>query len=269
MKFLKNKTYMMPILIVVGVLLFVLVVYTAYTYWRESSVDVINPHVSNASNGTITISWQSSEPSVGLVSYGESSFFLPIYPFIGKYVEFEDRDVEIKDNKLERLKDGGLKTYYTHHVTIEDLSADTQYFYRIGNGFTIARSDFQSGAYKSFTTLPVLDELKAPDPIYGRVVDEDGEPIGDAIVYMTMVTTNGLFSEIQSAVTNDEGGWSMDVANTRYLRIKTYAEEEKPISDTIWTENLEVISTPAYRDKTLKADPNIDQPVPDIILLDK
>lgn len=260
--------------IVVFMLLLVGVVFTAYNYWRESQVNILNVEVTNLTNGAATITWETNIPSKAVVTYGKDNTFSPIFPFIFKSVEYDDRFTEFTDLNVEKVREGGLGETLTHHVTIEGLDPEEVYYFRIGNGFVRSFVESSEGyVLGEIVTGPVLNQVVTPDPVYGSIIDEEGNGVPDAIVKLTLVRRDEVLSKTLSTYTNESGGFSLDVANARYLfsDIQTYDEktvsEEDVFNDIfILEEGIRVEAGANYETKYFKIDPDQDQPTNNLVI---
>ena len=117
--------------------------------------------VSNVTDSAFTVSWVTDEPMVGVVYYGDKDSFLPgPLSWLGKKRAFDDRDVSDAqtecvskfNKKVSKNRDENFTVdasgfdcnevkvikkgqYYTHHVTVPNLDADKEYYFRVGNGY--------------------------------------------------------------------------------------------------------------------------------------
>lgn len=116
--------------------------------------------VSNVTDSAFTVSWVTDTPMKGVVYYSEKDSFLPgPLAWLGKKKAVDDRDLSnaqsecVSDfNKqasktkdadftvsFERYDCNDVKVwkygkYYTHHVTVQNLDAEKEYFFRVGDG---------------------------------------------------------------------------------------------------------------------------------------
>jgi len=123
--------------------------------------------------------------------------------------------------------------YYTHHVTVGNLDSDKEYYFRVGNGFISFKEGKTEGvgymerempAVSEFKqkTLPILEEVTSPQPAYGTSYNvfysSDGQ-VGakknfDSIIFLKTFKEGDEYP-LMSAVTNNDGGWSIDLSNVR------------------------------------------------------
>ena len=244
------------VLVLTGLLLLGFLGYTTYLSIRFKPYKV---RVSNVTDSAFTVSWITDKPMPGVVYYGEKDNFLPgVLSWIGKKKAFDDRDLsnaqteciskfnekasksrdenftvdtsEYNCNQVKVVKKG---TYYTHHITVPNLEAEKEYYFRVGNGFVSFKSgktdgveyiDGEMPAISEFKqkTLSVFKDVSSPKPAYGTSFNfyrkSDGF-IGtknnfDSIIFLKTFK-DGIEYPLMSAVTNNDGGWSIDLANVR------------------------------------------------------
>ena len=164
--------------------------------YRSGASPTIKPQevrVTDITDTSVTISWVTPDTNTeGYVIYGT-----------GEKTDKFARD--IRD-----VKAGSLNKYYTHYVTIDNLSAGTEYVYEIVSGSK--KFGDPAGNRFSFKTIPGdLVGLYAPNPILGMVDNAQGEA---AIVYVNL-TEGGVKSNVLSTLTNEEGNWEIDIARAR------------------------------------------------------
>lgn len=224
-----------------------------YFLFLVPSPKPMNVRVTNITDRSATISWVSEEATKGTVTYGETEGFAPwIFARIGKDVAYDDRDVhnaemdaakEEREN-IEKLEGAEIDysevqedvvvrkvgKYFVHHVTVSGLDPDKDYFFRVGNEvkFSSAQNlEYSDGDEVSdkfemverfqFKTLPDIEDVPSPDPIYGMtyIGPETDFPADDAMIYVKLRCGLREYPAYLSATTNDTGGWYIDLANAR------------------------------------------------------
>ncbi len=135
-----------------------------------------NIRYSNIQSDSFSISWTSQQPSIGVVSWGES-------PELGN-VTNDDRDISSQQNRL------------THFVTIRNLKPDTDYYIKVRNSLF-----FYPNQPLKIRTAGVTNKTTA-NPILGRVLNSRQEPVDEALIFLeipgasplaTFITTSGNF----------------------------------------------------------------------------
>lgn len=208
--------------------------------------------VANLNDRSFTISWVTARPEAGVVLYGARKNYLPgVFSDLWANKAYDDRD--IAQAQLERYREviesaeyssGAIDIdptdldltkykvkkvkYYTHSVTIGGLDPETDYYFKVGNGFYywsdgVMKLTLQSPNYpyaKQFkvTTLEELEELKQPNPSYGRVVKAEDDGLApDYLVYSYIKDGDeGIpMTNLMSSVVNDSGGYYIDLANAK------------------------------------------------------
>lgn len=249
-----------------GVLIVLLLGYVGYVAYFSVKNRPYKVRVSNVTDSAFTVSWVTKEPMVGMVYYGEKDNFLPgPLAWLGKKKAFDDRDVsnaqtecvskfneqvskksedstiEVTGFDCDNVKVTKKGAYYTHHVTVPDLDADKEYFFRVGNGLiSYNQSNFEDVEFVerelpvslvfSQKTKSLITDITTPNSAYGTSYNtyyrNDGS-MGerknfDSVIFLRTFKDGNEYP-LMSAVTNKEGGWSIDLANIR-------DEENKPVS---------------------------------------
>lgn len=189
--------------------------------------------ISNITSTSATISWRTEIPSKGLVYYNTKDAFLPWFvSSFGHEKAFDDRDVnsalmdcvakesvKIKESITEdfttdldssicdNVEVEKVGNYYLHHVTLSNLNQDSQYFFRVGDGFW----GWNLGVTE-INTFVAEETVQTPMPIFGKVTGPNQAVSDDAIVYFEFF--DGENRSIKySSITNDQGGWYMDASS--------------------------------------------------------
>lgn len=243
-------------LLLCGIFLVLLGVY--YTY-RSIRFRPYKVRVSNVTDSAFTVSWVTDEPMVGVVYYGEKDSFLPgPLSWLGKKKAVDDRDVSDAqtecvskfNKKVSKTRDENFTVdasgfdchnvkvfkkghYYTHHVTVGNLDADKEYFFRVGNGYISYKEGKTEGvkyierempSISEFeqTTKSLIEEVSSPKPAYGtsyNVYYTNDGGVGekknfDSLIFLRTFKSGDEYP-LMSAVTNIDGGWSIDLSNVR------------------------------------------------------
>jgi hypothetical protein len=213
-------------------------VYLFYSYYLGAWSEPLSVQVTNVTGRSATISWVTREKTAGMVIYSEKDDFLPwVLSGVKKQKVFDDRDMihalnsaaeEVSDRvsendsgsiSYEELQQEGEITeigrYYVHHVTVEGLQPETEYFFMVGNGLRYVKGDVLDNR-ASFVTYGEVDQLSLPSPAYGtiRLWGDAENPVTDGVVYMTL-NDGETVSESVSAVLGENGSWYIDLSNIR------------------------------------------------------
>ena len=231
--------------------------FLGWTVYRGVKFRPYKVRVTNVTDSAFTVSWVTDSPMSGIVYYGEKSTFLPgPLAWLGKKKAVDDRDFsdaqsecvskfneEASKNKDENftidasgfdcndIKVWKYGKYYTHHVTVQNLEAEKEYFFRVGDGvisFGKNSGEFVVGEIEGVNeflakTRPLFNEVLSPNPAFGTTETVyqtlDGyysyEKEYDSMVFLSIKNSEGLSFPVLSSVANKDGGWSMDLSNLR------------------------------------------------------
>ncbi len=198
-RFLPQKRMGFGLYIVLGVVFVTLLLYLLKLF--EPTSPPKNVQISNISDHQATISWITDKPTRGQVIISEDGNF-PVLPVFADTIYWDDGE---KKSKVQRF-------YTTHLVTVDKLDPNKSYSYLI-------YQDWKKVSGGEFKMAGTLSSISAPNPVYGRVLDADQKPVVGALVYF-WVTTSREISSLLSALTNSDGGWSVDLGNLRTKDLK-------------------------------------------------
>ncbi len=142
--------------IAVGVFL-VLREQTFFTSAAQSTKPEIIYDISNIEDSSVVISWKTSIPALGFVTYGVND--------AGEQTALDDRDSVPQLHQM-------------HYVTIKNLLPKTEYKYRIVSGKI--KSDISR-----FTTASQTNNKSQFNPVIGSA-DQDNKPIPEGIAFLTI-----------------------------------------------------------------------------------
>lgn len=228
-KILKNRWPLLLIFLVsLGLFIY-------FTWLVEPSSSPKNLLISNVTDGQATVSYITDVSTKGAILVSSNNKF-PILPIFSKSLQKDDGEKLLP----------GINRYTTHHITIGNLSPAKKYYYRVYQG---QKKVFEG----QFATKNTQSNLVNPNPVYGRVLKTNRKPVIGAIVYLR-IGKEASQSALLSTITNQTGGWSLDLANLG-------------VSSAI-SEQLLVEAGSLGRVKTA-TDSAHDKPWPDIILSTK
>ncbi len=161
--------------------------------------------VTNVTENSFTIVWESGAKEVGSVIYGESE---------------SELTEEASDSR-----DGITTTgdYYMHHVPVTDLTPETTYYYKIVSG---GEQYDDSGSAYSITTPATQDSPPQYDAIVGEIL---GSGSTDSVIIAYVKTDSGESSDV-SAVTDSNGRWTLSIGGVRtsdYSQYFSYTTEDQ------------------------------------------
>lgn len=173
-----------------------------------------NVRITNITDATISISWTTSQPTSGFIAYNQQAnrFLRTIQFFCYQLPILARHGFKIGADEISNPS-------YTHHVTLKNLSSNTDYYYRIASGQRLYKTDKSGKVLPDIKTASVLENLPLPQPIFSRVFQKDGE-IGapNVLVYLTLIDgtdKNIIKSSTISAFTDAKGIWNTDLGNFR------------------------------------------------------
>lgn len=129
-----------------------------------------NITLSNISDDSVTISWQTSQPVISFLTYG---------------IQNPDEATIIDDRDKE-----GLKAHMLHYITIKNLLPKTTYQYKIISGKLPSE-------ILRFTTSTPISSLNNKGPVIGSVSDAN-KPIDEAMAFLSIAGAHTQSSLIKA-----------------------------------------------------------------------
>jgi len=147
--------------------------------------------ITNIDADSFTVSWQTEKLALGGVKIN-----------LG-----DDQELTLLDIRGEQSLEEGQ--YYTHYVAINDLTSDREYQFLINsNGREYGQENKENGrpwvVKTALLATGISPEVKLA---YGQVVDEQGEAVAGALVYLDIPQLAPL-----SSLTSDSGYWMVPFA---------------------------------------------------------
>ncbi|MDQ5900645.1 MAG: hypothetical protein QG600_223, partial [Patescibacteria group bacterium] len=190
--------------------------------------------ITNVSESSFTVSFLTEESVLGTLSYGTTET-------LGQ-IALDDRDQQ----------DGTPKPYSTHHITVKNLKANTQYYFSIIADDKIFLDEEIPFSVK--TLSPLMQSPSAQSPIVGKVVTSSGAPSGDIIVFLVGETTQPY-----SVLSKKDGSYVMPLNAIRTKDLTAYAK----LSDV---EPLSMLFVGTNETATATLFPTQINPVPQVTL---
>ena len=194
--------------------------------------------ISNITDSGFSVSWTTSKAAPGYVYYGEGQSEMNI-------VALDERDT-LSGNR------GG---YFTHWVTIAGLKKESEYKFLVVSGKESFGKDGGKEAYVVMTA-PTLNSSPTADVAYGQVLNESGEVVGGALVYVQIPG-----AVLQSTLSKSGGSWVIPLSTARTASLEQYVEYD-PVSEKI---DVSVNAGPSGTASAVVSTGN-DSPVPTMVL---
>ncbi|MBN1331339.1 fibronectin type III domain-containing protein [Candidatus Dojkabacteria bacterium] len=223
-------------------------------------MDIENIQVTNVTETGVTYMWYTKEKTTGRLLVKEGG---------GRKVGtfYDDRDVEQDTETGEyKIKEEGLQKRHIHHVSVTGLEPEKEYEVLVAGRILSKDTDAEGNKLPQIKTLIVNEDLETPDPMYGKIIDEEGNGKGDIYVEATLFKYGNNEEEIEesgklSTYTNKEGGWTLDVTSFRnqqgikytvkadtVLRLETSNEEQVRYRNKFKLENYKPLVNIIFED---------------------
>ena len=143
--------------------------------------------ISNISQAAFTVSWVTPEnPSSGYLRFDQGRS-------LGE-VGLDERDQKIEE----------LGKYTLHHVTLNNLKPQTTYYFKI---ISQGKEYGENDAPYSVTTAGANYSSSSFGPTYGVVLEENGKPVKEGIVYVRVGNSN-----LASTLVKSSGNWLVSLS---------------------------------------------------------
>ncbi len=236
---------------IVGIFLVVLLVGSfivgSESYFRSStnasgSILPANVQMTNISDTSFTVSWTTELPATGALSIAS--------PKISNQIIFDDQDTG--NTTVTTPKKEAQGKYVAHSVTFRGAAADTEYALTI---LSDSKKHLDNDKPFKIHTAPTLTSVSGNlEPAYGTILTSTNQPVGGALVYITLEGGQTLSTE-----TKPSGTWliPLNLARTQDLTSFLPITERMTESLTVRANGLET---------TALTDTLNDSPVPDMTL---
>lgn len=157
-----------------------------------------NIRVTNLTDTSFTVSYTTSEPATGSLSYHTGNE--------GNEVALDDRDQPT----------GTPKAYRTHHITVKNLEPQRSYTYTI----TSKDKTFLDTGDKPFTVTtltPLTETPPSQQPIVGKVIVPDTSSTEDVLVFL--VSEN---AQVLSVLPKQDGSFVLPLNSLRTHTLDSY-----------------------------------------------
>ncbi len=148
----------------------------------------------------------------------------------GNSIIFDDRD----------KKTGTHNKYYSHHITVPNLSPNTSYTFKL----IVGGKDYLSSGYSVKTGGQITTPPPSQNPIFGKIILPDGTPGSDSVV----VFKTGGAGQV-SAVTDLKGEFIIPTNSIRDTTNSSYVilDNDSTITITAYRELMSASVTTNFR----------------------
>lgn len=158
-----------------------------------------NVRVSNVTDSSFTVSYNTDAQVIGSVNYGKD-------PNLGQ-TALDDRDQQT----------GSLASHKVHSITVRSLSPVTKYLFSITSG----QDKFLNNGvpFEIVTGANITNPPSEQKPIVGKVISPDGNAPSEAIIYIT--TDN---SQVISSLIKSDGTYLVPLNSVRSQDLASYLD---------------------------------------------
>ena len=110
-------------------------------------------------------------------------------------------------------KTGNRALYYSHHITVPNLSPQKTYYFKL----IIGNTHYENSAYKVITGKKIIEAPPAQNPLFGKILLPDGASGSDSIV----IANSGQSQNI-SSVTDGKGEFILPTNSLRNNQNSSY-----------------------------------------------
>lgn len=173
---LKIPTLLGLSIIIIGIIVGVFLTLREQVFISRALPDVTakDTTLSNISDTEITISWQTSTPTISFVTFGQTN--------ANEQTVLNDIDSSQPISKP--------KIHLIHYVTIKNLLPKTTYQYKVITGKTVSKVN-------TFTTATPINQRIDLRPIIGSVLDGN-KPVEEGIVYLSIANAALLSAQVKA-----------------------------------------------------------------------
>jgi|GEM_PF-3097964 len=226
---LKKKYLPAMIGVLILVLLFIVFGLLAVLDRRNMPEDV---RITNITDSGASVSWYSEKEGVAKVyvkEKGKGSWGVPLVGFTSEEIFYDDRDVDQNNEGEYVLDEGGAEKRKMHHVSIRGLEPEKEYEVKVGGTVLLKSKDADKADLPMIKTGKIIEDLKTPDPVYGKVVYEEQHNLDvNGVVYFSILdgTDEDKVSSTMSTplFTNT---YSLDLSSIRNIALDEYVSVTK------------------------------------------
>jgi len=206
---------------------------------------------SNLTPSSVTISWVTTKPTKGRVYVSHDKIISNYSLLISKQVNSFHNSSTTSTNYFidDRAKNGQEPSLYTHHVTISNLEPETQYYFKISDGFILAdyldtnqdREWFEPPTLLSFnfTTPKQIDnveDIRLPKQAFGdiQIIDPSAEVGSNNIILNRVSAQTTSEDSVDFTIKTENIEESTKNVQGEIINLNSVSNTEKVVSqDTI------------------------------------
>jgi len=197
-------TLLALVVIVFGVLVTTYLVESGVIYTGRASQSTTpqDIKITNITDNSFTVSYTTTQETPGIVSFG--------------------KDTTLGQNALDERdsRADSFSPYTSHHITVKNLTPNTQYYFSIVNG---GSTYLNNGApYQTATAGKLNSAQTIQKKLQGVVILPNGEKVSEGLVYLSSPNSQDISTRIQN------GEYVLDLSNLRNKNLDSSFQ----ISDT-------------------------------------
>lgn len=210
---------------------------------------------------------QSKPQSIAATSIGSNTFTVSFFTASKSPAELvvadnPDFNNPIIFNDVRDFNEDGLATKpaprNSHIIIARNLEPNKEYWYKVRTVY----NDVHDKELFTVKTPNVSEEVQTPLPVYGQVVDKEGNPLENILVNLQVIQADGRVSSVITTYTAQNGSYSLDLANLRTAdnsenwvptkdipfryRVTAYNHKESYFHDVYGSDNLTPVKTFAF-----------------------
>ncbi|HUW21270.1 MAG TPA: fibronectin type III domain-containing protein [Candidatus Bathyarchaeia archaeon] len=162
--------------------------------------------ISNISSNSFVVSWVTAKPTIGWIKIGKApNSFDQQWP--------DERNTESEKEEA----------YLVHYINITGLDPAVTYYFEV---YCDSQKYDDNGIPYQTTTAPEIKQAElANDLAYGIILDINGQPAEEAIVYLNMAN-----SSLQSSLVSSSGNWAIPLNLARSEDLSSFVSYDSEAS---------------------------------------
>ncbi|MBD3280314.1 hypothetical protein GF389_02200 [Candidatus Dojkabacteria bacterium] len=212
---MKNRIVVYLLSILIGTLVLGGLSVAGYYIYQDSNISPESVLVTNVTDTGAAYTWYTEDETIGRIKVKEVS---------GSWLDgdfYDDRDMKQDTETGEYvLKDKGAQKRHTHHVSIRGLEPEKEYEVVIAGTLLNIDTDKDGSDLPNITTKELNEDIKTPDPAYGKI--EGMDDYEDSFVIMTKDSWDETREFVKlSAVVSEDSTYSIDLVPFAMKEVKS------------------------------------------------